>query len=115
MATLNPTNAIATQAVHHAAAQLAALDWIDQDAARQLSPMAEAVANMFMVLYYQAETGQATRTISARPWMRCGSHLPRRLHQEQQGRPAAALIVFVLASQFSTMRAGVLEHRQFER
>jgi len=23
--------------------------------------MAEAVANMFMVLYYQAETGQATR------------------------------------------------------
>ena len=46
---------------HHAAAQLAALDWIDQEAARQLSPMAEAVANMFMVLYYQAETGQATR------------------------------------------------------
>lgn len=34
---------------------------IDQEAARQLSPMAEAVANMFMVLYYQAETGQATR------------------------------------------------------
>ena len=34
MATLNPTNAIATQAVHHAAAQLAALDWIDQEAAR---------------------------------------------------------------------------------
>ena len=61
MATLNPTNAIATQAVHHEAAQLAALDWIDQEAARQLSPMAEAVANMFMVLYYQAETGQATR------------------------------------------------------
>ncbi|WP_313303512.1 type I toxin-antitoxin system ptaRNA1 family toxin [Diaphorobacter sp.] len=59
MATLNPTNA--TQAVHHAAVQLAALDWIDQDAARQLSPRAEAVANMFMVLYYQAETGQATR------------------------------------------------------
>lgn len=58
MASLNPTNA--TQAVHHAAAQLAALDWIDQEAARQLSPMAEAVANMFMVLYYQAETGQAT-------------------------------------------------------
>jgi len=41
--------------------QLASLDWLDQDAARQLSPMAEAVANMFMVLYYQAETGQATR------------------------------------------------------
>lgn len=41
--------------------RFAALDWIDQEAARQLSPMAEAVANMFMVLYYQAETGQATR------------------------------------------------------
>ena len=40
---------------------VAALDWIDQEVARQLSPMAEAVANMFMVLYYQAETGQATR------------------------------------------------------
>ncbi|AHB06150.1 type I toxin-antitoxin system ptaRNA1 family toxin [Xanthomonas perforans] len=59
MATLNPTHA--TQAVQHAAMQLASLDWLDQDAARQLSPMAEAVANMFMVLYYQAETGQATR------------------------------------------------------
>ncbi|MCF5959519.1 type I toxin-antitoxin system ptaRNA1 family toxin, partial [Xanthomonas perforans] len=54
MATLNPTHA--TQAVQHAAMQLASLDWLDQDAARQLSPMAEAVANMFMVLYYQAET-----------------------------------------------------------
>ena len=60
MATLNPTNAIATQAVHHAAVQLAALDWIDQDSARQLGPIAEAVANAFMVVFYQAETGQAT-------------------------------------------------------
>lgn len=59
MATLTPTNV--AQAVHHAAVELAALDWIDQEAARQISPMAEAVANMFMVLYYQAETGQATR------------------------------------------------------
>lgn len=61
MATLNPTDVSATRAVHHAAVHLAALDWIDQSAARQLSPMVEAVANMFMVLYYQAETGQATR------------------------------------------------------
>lgn len=59
MATLNPTNA--TQAVHHAAVQLAALDWLDQDAARRLGPLAEAVANAFMVVFYQAETGQATR------------------------------------------------------
>lgn len=58
MATLNPTNA--TQAVHHAAVQLAALDWLDQDTARQLGPLAEAVANAFMVVFYQAETGQAT-------------------------------------------------------
>jgi len=57
MATLNPTNAIATQAVHYAAAQLAALDWIDQEAAQQLSPMAEAVANMFMVAVLPGRDG----------------------------------------------------------
>jgi hypothetical protein len=51
----------AAQAVHHAAVQLAALEWLDQEAARQLGPIAEAVANAFMVVYYQAETGQATR------------------------------------------------------
>lgn len=59
MATMHVTQA--TQAVQHAAAQLAAIDWIDQEMARQLSPLAEAVANMFVVLYYQAETGQATQ------------------------------------------------------
>jgi hypothetical protein len=58
MATLNATSA--TQAIHHAAVQLAALDWIDQDSARQLGPLAEAVANAFMVVFYQAETGRAT-------------------------------------------------------
>ena len=58
MATLNPTNA--TQTVHHAAVQLAALDWIDQDAARQLGPLAEAVANAFMVVFYQAERRRPT-------------------------------------------------------
>ena len=75
MATLNPTNAIATQAVHHAAAQLAALDWIDQEAARQLSPMAEAVANMFMVLYYQAETGLASQADFAEALATVRQHL----------------------------------------
>lgn len=34
----------------------------DQDAARQLGPLAEAVANAFMVVFYQAETGRATPT-----------------------------------------------------
>ncbi len=58
MATVNFNNL--TQAVHHAAVQLAALDWIDQEEAQQLGPMAEAVANAFMVVFYQAETGQAT-------------------------------------------------------
>ena len=33
------------------------LDWIDRDAARQLGPLAEAVANAFMVVFYQAENG----------------------------------------------------------
>ncbi|MCU3885908.1 type I toxin-antitoxin system ptaRNA1 family toxin, partial [Enterobacter hormaechei subsp. steigerwaltii] len=42
----------ATQTVQHAATLLAGLDWIDQDMARQLSPMAEAVANMFTLVYY---------------------------------------------------------------
>ena len=59
MAIQNTTQA--TQTVQHAATLLAGLDWIDQDMARQLSPMAEAVANMFMLVYYQAETGRLTR------------------------------------------------------
>ncbi|MCU3885924.1 type I toxin-antitoxin system ptaRNA1 family toxin [Enterobacter hormaechei subsp. steigerwaltii] len=47
--------------MQHAATLLAGLDWIDQDMARQLSPMAEAVANMFTLVYYQAETGRLTQ------------------------------------------------------
>ena len=50
----------AAQAVHQAASALAALEYLDQEHAQQLGPMAEAVANMFMVVYYQAETGKAT-------------------------------------------------------
>lgn len=49
-----------TQTVQQAATLLAGLDWIDQDMARQILPMSEAVVNMFMVVYYQAETGLAT-------------------------------------------------------
>ncbi|MCD0502133.1 type I toxin-antitoxin system ptaRNA1 family toxin [Bordetella petrii] len=59
MAIQNTTQA--TQTVQHAATLLAGLDWIDQDMARQLSPMAEAVANMFTLVYYQAETGRLTQ------------------------------------------------------
>ncbi|MDD8266063.1 type I toxin-antitoxin system ptaRNA1 family toxin [Escherichia coli] len=47
-------------AIHQAAIKLAALEFIDQETARQISPVAEAVANMFTILYYQAETGRAT-------------------------------------------------------
>jgi len=49
------------QAMHQAAAILASLEYIDQGAAQRLGPRAEAVANAFMVVYYQAETGRATR------------------------------------------------------
>lgn len=48
------------QAIHQAATKLAALEFIDQETARQVSPVAEAVANMFTILYYQAETGRVT-------------------------------------------------------
>lgn len=50
-----------SQAVHQAASTLAALEYLDQEHAQQLGPLAEAVANMFMVVFYQAETGQATQ------------------------------------------------------
>ncbi|EKQ6335370.1 TPA: type I toxin-antitoxin system ptaRNA1 family toxin [Pseudomonas aeruginosa] len=59
MATINPNQF--SHAVQQAAAQLTAIDWLDQDAARELGPLAEATANLFMVLFYQAETGLATR------------------------------------------------------
>mgnify|MGYP006225646993 CR=1 FL=1 len=49
------------EAVHQAATQLMEIDWIDQETARRISQMAEAVANMFTIVYYQAETGLACR------------------------------------------------------
>ncbi|EDU3493797.1 type I toxin-antitoxin system ptaRNA1 family toxin [Alcaligenes nematophilus] len=59
MATVHPNEF--SQAVQHAVAELNAIGWLDQDAARELGPLAEATANLFMVLFYQAETGLATR------------------------------------------------------
>ncbi|MCS6497144.1 type I toxin-antitoxin system ptaRNA1 family toxin [Burkholderia thailandensis] len=59
MATTHDTEA--RQVIHHAAMQLADLEFIDQRTASELSKMAEAVANLFMVVFYQAETGRATR------------------------------------------------------
>ncbi|HEF5875744.1 type I toxin-antitoxin system ptaRNA1 family toxin [Burkholderia pseudomallei] len=58
MATDNHTEA--QRVVHRATAQLAALGFMDQGTARELAPMAEAVADLFMVVFYQAETGRAT-------------------------------------------------------
>ncbi|MBO7826980.1 type I toxin-antitoxin system ptaRNA1 family toxin [Burkholderia pseudomallei] len=59
MATENNTEA--QRVIRSAVTQLAALEFMDQGTARGLSQMAEAVANLFMVVYYQAETGRATR------------------------------------------------------
>ncbi|MCA8425821.1 type I toxin-antitoxin system ptaRNA1 family toxin [Burkholderia seminalis] len=50
------------QVIHQAAEQLTALHFMDQDTARELALMAEALANLFMVVFYQAETGRATPT-----------------------------------------------------
>lgn len=49
------------QAVHQAAAILASLEYINQAEAGSLGPLAEAVANTFMMVYSQGETGLATR------------------------------------------------------
>lgn len=49
------------QAVHQAAAQLMEIDWIDQESARPISPLAEAIVNMATTLFYQAETGLANK------------------------------------------------------
>ncbi|MDR5857968.1 type I toxin-antitoxin system ptaRNA1 family toxin [Halomonas eurihalina] len=45
--------------VHHVATELDSMSWIDQETANQVSPIAEAVANMCTILFYQAETGLA--------------------------------------------------------
>jgi hypothetical protein len=50
-----------SKAVQQAAAHLMEIDWIDPDTAKQISPIAEAVANMVTVVYYQADTGLANR------------------------------------------------------
>ena len=44
-------------AIHHAAVKLALQTFIDQKTAQQLAPVAEAIANLCTLLYYQADTG----------------------------------------------------------
>lgn len=57
-----PHSTEATQTVMRAAKQLAGIDFdlLNQDTAREVSPLVEALVNMLMIVYYQAETGQAT-------------------------------------------------------
>jgi hypothetical protein len=66
------------QVVHQAASQLMGIDWMDQEAAQQISPIAEAVANMAAVLYYQAETGLASKDnfLEAKDTLRQAMPLP---------------------------------------
>jgi len=45
------------QTIHYAAVKLAALEFIDQMTAQQIAPVAEAIANLCTLLYYQADTG----------------------------------------------------------
>ncbi len=54
-----------SHAVQQAAAQLMEIDWIDQETAKKISKMTEAVANMATVMYYQADTGQASETVNS--------------------------------------------------
>ena len=47
--------------MHQAAVILSSLEYINQEEARSFGPLAETVANAFMVVYYQAEMGCVTR------------------------------------------------------
>ena len=50
-------NRQAEHAIHYAAVKLASLEFIDQMTAQQIAPVAEAIANLCTLLYYQADTG----------------------------------------------------------
>ncbi|WP_081076730.1 type I toxin-antitoxin system ptaRNA1 family toxin [Burkholderia cepacia] len=60
MATTHHTEA--QQIIRQAATQLATLDFIDQCTASECLQLAEAIANLFTVVFYQAETGRATHS-----------------------------------------------------
>lgn len=61
MAAQNPIEVNVEQTLRDAAAQLIALEWVDQESAQRMAPVAEAVSNLCVVLCYQASTGLATR------------------------------------------------------
>lgn len=55
-------NIEARHVVRNAAAELAALDFLDQLALKDLSEVIEAVADLLTAMLYQAETGRVTRS-----------------------------------------------------
>ena len=55
--TASTDNRQVQQAIHHAAVELASLEFIDQKTAQQVAPVTEAIANLCTLLYYQADTG----------------------------------------------------------
>ncbi|AOJ14281.1 MULTISPECIES: type I toxin-antitoxin system ptaRNA1 family toxin [Burkholderia cepacia complex] len=57
------TNSTETRyVIHEAAEQLTALEFVDQPTAEGVLQAAEAVVNLLMVVFYQAETGRATKS-----------------------------------------------------
>ncbi|WP_175796078.1 type I toxin-antitoxin system ptaRNA1 family toxin [Burkholderia anthina] len=60
MATTHDTEA--RHVVRNAATELAALDFLDQPALKDLSEVIEAVADLLTAMLYQAETGRVTRS-----------------------------------------------------
>lgn len=61
MTAQNPIEMNVEQTLRDTAAQLIALEWVDQESAQRMAPVAEAVSNLCVVLCYQASTGLATR------------------------------------------------------
>ncbi|WP_186096908.1 type I toxin-antitoxin system ptaRNA1 family toxin [Burkholderia gladioli] len=60
MATTHDTEA--RYVVRSTAAELAALDFLDQPALKDLSEMLEAITDLLTAMLYQAETGRVTRS-----------------------------------------------------
>lgn len=66
----------AVEAVHHAAALLGDLIWLEQDTARKISPIAEAVVNMFVIFSARRKLARRRRRTSEMPWRQSSRHCP---------------------------------------
>lgn len=71
-----------TEAVQQAARLLAGTNWLDQDIAKEIATIGVAVANMLLVVYYQAETGKATQADFQGVLDALRQALPGVVHQE---------------------------------